>query len=113
MTTKVGILEWLSNSAPLKMIVEDEMNKHPSGKKYSLLQHPATTDYHKWLSGFLSKSVGKQFAKGVLLRSPTLIDDIPHVSCVIYKFAEGGGEYKAMYMAAKRDDVVQAFEKVL
>lgn len=66
MTTRVGILEWLNNTKPLKAIIEDEINKenrrlngHNVGE-LNIMTIPAGAYHNQWLKGYAKHLKGKK-----------------------------------------------------
>lgn len=54
MTTRVGMIEWLNNTMPLKEIIEKQLSK-PGGQKVEISKIEAAQDHQKWIDRFASK----------------------------------------------------------
>ncbi len=57
MTTRVGIIEWLKNTVPLKEIIEKQFTK-PGHPKIEISKIEAAQDHQKWIDKFASKLKG-------------------------------------------------------
>lgn len=67
MTTRVGIIEWLNNTMPLKEIIEKQLT--PSGAaKIELSKIEAAQIHSKWIDKFASKMK----SPGMLLQNCSL-----------------------------------------
>eukprot|EP01118_Nematostelium_gracile_P006497 TRINITY_DN2088_c0_g1_i1.p1 TRINITY_DN2088_c0_g1~~TRINITY_DN2088_c0_g1_i1.p1 ORF type:complete len:348 (+),score=104.46 TRINITY_DN2088_c0_g1_i1:28-1044(+) len=64
MTTKVGILEWIENTKPLKEIIEEELARHEGKKKSDvhILRIPAQALHTAWIKSYEGKIPGKRKA---------------------------------------------------
>jgi len=66
MTTKVGIIEWLDNTKPLKSIIEDEINKENrrqagnNAPELNIMTIPAGAYHNQWLKGYTKHLKGKK-----------------------------------------------------
>jgi hypothetical protein len=58
MTTKVGMIQWLENTKPLKEIIEEELSKH-EGKKSEILKGSAAALFDSWIKSFANRIKGK------------------------------------------------------
>eukprot|EP00028_Trichosphaerium_sp_Am-I-7-wt_P001244 CAMPEP_0168535906 /NCGR_PEP_ID=MMETSP0405-20121227/19121_1 /TAXON_ID=498012 /ORGANISM="Trichosphaerium sp, Strain Am-I-7 wt" /LENGTH=462 /DNA_ID=CAMNT_0008563587 /DNA_START=274 /DNA_END=1662 /DNA_ORIENTATION=+ len=58
MTNKVGIIEWLNNTKPLKAIVEEELEKR-GGKGAHILKLPAAKMHDQWLKQYEKRAKQK------------------------------------------------------
>jgi len=61
MTSKVGIIEWIENTKPLKEIMEEQLAKDTGKPKAdtSILKTSAAAQQDAWVKSFGSKVVGK------------------------------------------------------
>jgi hypothetical protein len=65
MTTKVGIIEWIENTKPLKEIIEDELSK-VEGKKSEILKSSAAALFDSWIKSFANRLKNKSTSYFVL-----------------------------------------------
>jgi phosphatidylinositol kinase/protein kinase (PI-3 family) len=58
MTGKVGMIEWLENTRPLKEIIEEEIARDSKKKvaECSIMKIPAAATHNQWLQGYASKA---------------------------------------------------------
>jgi len=56
MTSKVGMIEWIDNTKPLKALIEDELSKDSSKDKESIQSIPAAKKRDQWLRSFSKSS---------------------------------------------------------
>lgn len=55
MTTRVGMIEWLNNTMPLKEIIEKQLTK-PGHAKMEISKIEAANDHQKWIDRYASKA---------------------------------------------------------
>eukprot|EP01119_Soliformovum_irregulare_P013151 TRINITY_DN3471_c1_g1_i1.p1 TRINITY_DN3471_c1_g1~~TRINITY_DN3471_c1_g1_i1.p1 ORF type:complete len:703 (-),score=223.51 TRINITY_DN3471_c1_g1_i1:67-2175(-) len=62
MTTKVGMIEWINNTKPLKEIIEEELAKHEGKKKddVNILKTTGATLHDGWIKSYANRTPGKK-----------------------------------------------------
>jgi len=58
MTNRVGIIEWIENTRPLKAIIEEEISKEVGGKPVDILSINAASIHSNWVKSFFTGKNG-------------------------------------------------------
>ena len=105
MTTRVGMIEWLNNTMPLKEIIEKQLTK-PGHNKVEISKIEAANDHQKWLDRFASK-----VKDGMLV--PTHLSLLPFIYNVLTNSTTAhnvSALYHAMIHHATRDATLKKVE---